>query len=58
MVLELDRWEDKFLQFKETTGFDITDVMKANTIQAKTDRNISVDGMEGVSNITINNKES
>ena len=43
---------------KETTGFDITDVMKANTIQAKTDRNISVDGMEGVSNITINNKES
>jgi len=43
---------------KETTGFDITDVMKANTIQAKTDRNILVDGMEGVSNITINNKES
>ena len=43
---------------KETTGFDITDVMKANTIQAKTDKNISVDGLEGVSNITINNKES
>ena len=43
---------------KETTGFDITDVMKANTIQAKTDRNISVDGVDGVSNITINNKES
>ena len=38
--------------------FDITDVMKANTIQAKTDKNISVDGLEGVSNITINNKES
>lgn len=26
---------------KETTGFDLTDVMKANTIQAKTDKNIS-----------------
>lgn len=43
---------------KETTGFDITDVMKANTIQAKTDRNISVDGVDGVSNITINNDKS
>lgn len=38
--------------------FDITDVMKANTIQAKTDRNISVDGVDGVSNITINNDKS
>ena len=26
---------------KETTGFDLTDVMKANTIQAKTDKNIN-----------------
>lgn len=43
---------------KETTGFDITDVMKANTIQAKTDRNISVDGVDGVSNIIINNDKS
>ncbi|MDD3239452.1 MAG: flotillin domain-containing protein, partial [Lachnospira sp.] len=40
---------------KETTGFDVTDVMKASTIQAKTDRNVKVEGMEGVSNLTINN---
>ena len=48
----------KIESIKETTGFDITDVMKANTIQAKTDRNISVDGVDGVSNITINNDKS
>jgi hypothetical protein len=53
-VLEKDVIES----IKETTGFDITDVMKANTIQAKTDRNISVDGVDGVSNITINNDKS
>ncbi|MGB5824785.1 MAG: SPFH domain-containing protein [Proteocatella sp.] len=28
---------------KDILGFDITDVMRSNTIQAKTDRNISVD---------------
>jgi len=28
---------------KETIGFDLTDVMKANTIQAKTDKDIKVD---------------
>lgn len=31
---------------RETTGFDLTEVMKANTLAAKTDRNISVDGVE------------
>lgn len=31
---------------KETTGFDLTEVMRANTLAAKTDRNISVDGVE------------
>ena len=30
---------------KETTGFDMMDAMKANTIQAQTDRNIKVDGL-------------
>lgn len=30
---------------KETTGFDMMDAMKANTIQAQTDRNIKVDGI-------------
>lgn len=29
---------------KETTGFDLTDVMRAETISAKTDRNIKMDG--------------
>lgn len=29
---------------KETTGFDLVDVMKAQTLEAKTDRNINVDG--------------
>ena len=28
---------------KETTGFDLTEVMKANTIQAKTNKNIQMD---------------
>lgn len=30
---------------KETTGFDLTDVMKAQTLAARTDRNVSVTGM-------------
>lgn len=29
---------------KETTGFDMVEVMKANTLEAKTNRNITVDG--------------
>lgn len=31
---------------KEATGFDMTEVMKANTLAGKTDRNISIDGVE------------
>lgn len=38
---------------KETTGFDMVDAMKSNTIQAKTDRNIRVDS----SNADINWKQ-
>lgn len=34
---------------KETTGFDLVDSMKATTIQAQTDRNVKVDGLEGAS---------
>ena len=30
---------------KETTGFDMLDAMKANTIQAQTERNIKVEGV-------------
>jgi len=33
---------------KETTGFDMIDAMKANTIQAQTDRNIHLDGSAGI----------
>lgn len=29
---------------KETTGFDLVDVMKANTLHGKTDRNITIEG--------------
>ena len=34
---------------KETTGFDLVDSMKATTIQAQTNRNVKVDGLEGAS---------
>ena len=30
---------------KETTGFDMLDAMKTNTIQAQTERNIKVEGL-------------
>jgi len=32
---------------KETTGFDIKEVMKANTYDAKTTRNVNITGLEG-----------
>lgn len=32
-----------FEAMKETTGFDMTDVLKANTLSAKTDRNLKID---------------
>jgi len=37
---------------KETTGFDLTDVMAAETIKAKTDRNIN--GVDGVVDVNVN----
>lgn len=45
---------------KETTGFDLTDVMKANTIQAKTDKNVTVEGLdlEGVTEKLTENQTS
>lgn len=33
---------------RETTGFDLTDVMKANTIDAKTDRNVTIDAEQPI----------
>ena len=32
---------------RETTGFDMLDAMKANTIQAQTERKIQVEGLPG-----------
>ena len=40
---------------KETTGFDLTDVMKANTYEAKTDRNVKLDANKAV--IELDNKQ-
>ena len=36
---------------KETTGFDIMDVMKSNTIQARTDRNVNLNTEDAIINI-------
>ncbi len=37
---------------KETTGVDITDIMKAETYDAKVNKNINVSGIPGVPNVT------
>jgi len=36
---------------KETTGLDITDIMRAGTYDAKVNRNINITGLEGVSDL-------
>jgi flotillin len=40
---------------RETTGFDLTDVMKANTYEAKTDRNVKLDADKAVINVENKN---
>ena len=35
---------------KETTGLDITEIMKANTYDAKVTRNVNITGLDGTSN--------
>ncbi|MGN0378400.1 MAG: flotillin family protein [Butyrivibrio sp.] len=35
---------------KETTGLDLTEVMKANTYDAKVNRNVNINGLDGASN--------
>jgi len=37
-----------FQTMKETTGVDLGDIMKSNSIQAKTDRNINIKGLDNV----------
>lgn len=41
---------------KETTGFDMTEVMKADTLTAKTDRNINVTGLDNIGPVAIANE--
>ena len=38
---------------KETTGFDITDIMKAQTYDAKVNKNVNLTGLENAGNVTI-----
>ncbi|MCQ2505894.1 MAG: flotillin family protein [Lachnospiraceae bacterium] len=38
---------------KETTGFDITDVMRADTYDAKVNKNINVKGLENARNVKV-----
>lgn len=39
---------------KETTGFDITEIMKADTYDAKVNKNVSVKGLENAGKVVIN----
>ena len=38
---------------KETTGVDIREIMKANTYDAKVNKNITVNGLEGVQTLNV-----
>lgn len=46
-----------FEAMKETTGIDLAEVVKADTYDAKVNRNIHVDGLDGV-NIVMNDKNT
>lgn len=41
---------------RETTGFDMLDAMKANTIQAQTERKIQVEGLPGEQKVRMDQK--
>ena len=38
---------------KETTGIDIREIMKANTYDAKVNKNITINGLENVSTVNL-----
>ena len=38
---------------KETTGIDIREIMRANTYDAKVNKNITVSGLEGVQTLNV-----
>ena len=40
---------------KETTGVDIREIMKADTYDAKVNKNVNVTGLETMSSVTVNN---
>lgn len=43
---------------KEATGIDMKEIVRANSIQAKTDRNITVKGLDGVKDAVQNDTPS
>ena len=43
---------------KETTGFDMLDAMKTNTIQAQTERNIKVEGLASERSAVKNGRDA
>ena len=42
---------------KETTGIDIREIMKANTYDAKVNKNITINGLENVSTVNLSTGE-
>ena len=42
---------------KETTGIDIREIMKANTYDAKVNKNITVSGLDGVQTVNVSTAE-
>ena len=43
---------------KETTGIDIREIMKANTYDAKVNKNITINGLENVSTVNLSTGEA
>lgn len=46
-----------FESMKETTGIDLANIINADSYDAKVNRNITVDGLDGV-NLTVNKVET
>ena len=42
---------------KEATGIDLAEIVKADTYDAKVNRNVNVTGLDGV-NLVVQNKEN
>ena len=43
---------------KETTGIDIREIMRANTYDAKVNKNITVSGLENVQTLNVSTGEA